>query len=321
MHSWRQRFQHYAHWFPVILGFGLFGISLWAIRQQLRQHTPEEIWSSVQAIPIGLVGVAIALTLLNYWTLTGYDTLAAIYIRQPLPYRKTALAAVTSYAISNTIGLALLSGSAIRYRFYAAWQIPATKIAQIIAFCNISFWLGLFSVGGILFVIEPIEIPALLDLPVSSVHPIGVLFLIVITAYLIWSVISARSLQIAGWTIPHLPIQLSLAQIVITSLDWALAAAVLYTLLPSASPLSYPGFFGIYLLAQLAGIISNVPGGLGVFESVMLALISPPVATNELFSALLAYRAIYYFLPFSVAILMLGAYELRQRYRHHFRSK
>lgn len=314
MNSLRSIIRHTHRWFLSLLGIVLFGLSLWAIRQELSQHSPGEIWGSVRAIPLELVGVAIVLTLLNYWVLTGYDTLACRYVGHPLPYRKTALVAIISYAISNTVGLALLSGSALRYRFYSTWRVPPGKIAQIIAFCNVSFWLGLFAVGGALFIIEPIAVPTLLKLPFSSVHPIGIAFLGVTLAYLIWSALGFRSLRIGGWTLSHLPIQFSLAQITITSLDWILAAAVLYTLLPSATPLSFAGFFGIYLLAQLAGIISNVPGGLGVFETVMLILISPPVPAHELFGALLAYRAIYYLLPLIIALLLLGGYEIRQRY-------
>ena len=314
MKQLRQTIRHYAHFFPTILGITLFCLSIWTLRQELQQHTLTEIWRSVRAIPVEVVEIALVLTVLNYWTLTGYDTLASYYVRQPFPYRKTALAAIVSYAISNTVGLALLSSSAIRYRFYSAWGVSTSKIAQIIAFCNLSFWLGLFAVGGVLFVIEPIKIPALLKLPFFSVRPIGITFLIIVITYLFWSILSSRSLTIAGWRLPHLPIKLSLAQIAITSLDWALAAAVLYKLLPSATPLPYLGFFRIYLLAQLAGIISNVPGGLGVFETVMLILISPPVAADELFGALLAYRGIYYFFPFGIALLLLGGYELRQRF-------
>jgi glycosyltransferase 2 family protein len=80
-------------------------------------------------------------------------------------------------------------------------------------------------------------------------------------------------------------------------------------------PLSYPGFFGIYLLAQLASIISNIPGGLGVFETVMLLLLSPPISSATLFSALLVYRGLYYLLPLIVATVMLIASELRLRLR------
>ena len=72
-------------------------------------------------------------------------------------------------------------------------------------------------------------------------------------------------------------------------------------------------FFGIYLLAQLAGIISNVPGGLGVFETILILLLSPPIPSASLLGALLAYRGIYYFLPLGVSILMLLWYEFKQR--------
>jgi uncharacterized membrane protein YbhN (UPF0104 family) len=75
---------------------------------------------------------------------------------------------------------------------------------------------------------------------------------------------------------------------------------VLYVLLPAHPDVNYFIFFGSYLLAQIAGIISNVPGGLGVFETVLLLLISPPIAADQLLGALLVYRVVYYFLPLLV---------------------
>jgi uncharacterized membrane protein YbhN (UPF0104 family) len=80
---------------------------------------------------------AIAFTGLNYFLLTGYDTLAVRYLGQTLSYRRIALVSLISYAISNSVGLALLSGSAIRYKFYSAWGFSAAKIALIITFCNL----------------------------------------------------------------------------------------------------------------------------------------------------------------------------------------
>ncbi|MEN9204343.1 MAG: lysylphosphatidylglycerol synthase domain-containing protein [Thermostichales cyanobacterium DRC_bins_46] len=314
MHSPRSVIEQLRHWFPPVLGILLLGVSMWAIRQELRQHSPQEIWDSLQAIPPKWVGMAMLFTGLNYWALTGYDTLAIRYVGYALPYRKTALVAIISYAISNTVGLALLSGSALRYRFYSSWGLSSAKIAQIIAFCNLSFWLGLFTVGGVLFTLEPIAVPTLLKLPFSSVYPLGIVFLGMTLAYLGWSFLGFQSWQIGKWTLPHLPIQFSLAQIAITALDWLLATAVLYVLLPSTNSLSFAGFFGIYLLAQLAGLISNIPGGLGVFETVMLMLISPPLPAHELLGALLAYRGIYYLLPLTLALLLLGGYEIAQRY-------
>jgi uncharacterized membrane protein YbhN (UPF0104 family) len=113
--------------------------------------------------------------------------------------------------------------------------------------------------------------------------------------------------------LPHLPINLSLMQIFVTSIDWAIAGGVLYVLLPSGPSLSFPAFFGVYLLAQLAGVVSHVPGGLGIFETIILLLLEPSIPAVNLLGALLAYRGIYYFLPLAVALALLGSYEVKQR--------
>ncbi len=299
---------------PIFFSVLLFGLSLWAIAQQLRKYSPNDVLNSLNAIPNQYLLLAIALTTVNYLLLTGYDTLAVKYINQSLAYKRTAVVAVISYGISNSVGFALLSGSAIRYKFYSAWGYSAIKIAQIITFCNLSFWLGLFAVGGTVFTLTPLEIPKQLNLPFLSVRPLGFVFLAIIIAYLLWSGLSQKPLKIRNWILPHLPFKLSLAQVALTSLDWMFAAAVLYVLLPVPKHFSFFGFFGIYLLGQIAGIISNVPGGLGVFETILILLLSPPIPSSQLLGSLLAYRGIYYFLPLAVSILLLGWYELKQRW-------
>lgn len=298
---------------PIFLSVLLLGLSIWAIAQELRKYRVQDILGSLSAIPKQYILLAIALTLINYIVLTGYDTLALRYINQSLSYRRTALVAIISYGISNSVGFALLSGSAIRYRFYTAWNFSAAKIAQIITFCNLSFWLGLLAIGGTVFALTPLAIPQQLNFLFVSVRPLGFIFLVTVIAYLLWSGLSQKPLKIRNWVFPHLSFKLSLAQIILTSGDWMLAASVLYVLLPIPKHFSFFNFLGIYLLAQLAGIISNVPGGLGVFETVLILLLSPPISSDQLLGALLAYRGIYYFLPLSGSILMLFGYELKQR--------
>ena len=170
------------------------------------------------------------------------------------------------------------------------------------------FCLGLFSIGSILFLKESLAIPRLLDIPFLSVRPLGIIFLIIILVYLFFTVVRQKPLFIGKWVIPHLSPQLAIGQLVISSLDWALAAMVFYILLQTSVSLSYPAFFGIYMLAQVAGLASNVPGGLGVFETVMILLLAPFIKSEELLGTLLIYRGIYYFIPLGVAILLLGKY-------------
>ena len=149
----------------------------------------------------------------------------------------------------------------ICYKFYSAWGFSAAKIAQIITFCNLSFWLGLFAVGGMVFAFTPLTIPQQLNSPFLSVRPLGFIFLIIIIAYLLWSGLSQKLLKIRNWVFTHLSLKYSLAQIAFTSADWILASAMLSVLLPLPTPkhFSFFSFFGIYLLAQIAGIISNRP--------------------------------------------------------------
>jgi uncharacterized membrane protein YbhN (UPF0104 family) len=297
----------------VLVSLALLGLSAWTIRQEFRTYPPAEILKSLAKLSGQSLWLAIGIMLLNYIMLTGYDVLAIRSIRRSLAYNKIALVSVISYAISNCLGFALLSGSAIRYRFYTRWQFSEVEIAQIIAFANLSFWLGLLEIGGVLFLIEPLAIPALLHLPFKSLHLLAFLFLALVLGYVLWNVIgSKRSLHIGKWTLPHLPWPLAIAQMTNAACDWALAAATLYVILPASPHLTSPAFFAIFLLAQLAGLISNIPGGLGVFETVILLLLSHTIATPNLLGALLAYRGIYYILPLGVGILLLGLSELKR---------
>jgi uncharacterized membrane protein YbhN (UPF0104 family) len=295
---------------PLGVSLSCFGASVWAINQELQKHSLSEIWQSLEALPLGAIAIAIGFSCLNYIMLTGYDTLAVRFIQHPLPYRKTAFIAATSYAISNTVGFTLLSGSALRYRFYSALGFSPLEIGKIIVFCNLTFWLGLLAMGGLLFVFHPVAIPSVLGFPFLSVYPLGVIFLSLTLVYLVWNAFSHNALRLGQWVLPRLPLSLALSQIWVTALDWAFAASILYVLLPSGHSFSYFSFLSIYILAHTAGIISSVPGGLGVFETVLLLFLSSSVNSAVLLAVFLAYRGIHYFLPLVIAIATLSLYEI-----------
>ena len=302
--------------FPF-LGLSLFCLSIWAITQELRQYSYEDILNSLKNSSIKSLFLASLFTILNYLVLTTYDVLACRYIRHPLPYPKVALVALTSYGISNSVGFALFTGSAIRYRLYIPWGLTTVEVAQIIAFSNLSFWLGLSAVGGVLFLREPLAIPKIIDLPFDlpfiNVYPLGILFLVATCSYFLASLLLKRKRIRIGSESLFLPSPTTaFAQILISSIDWSFAAAILYVLLPS-SPVSFLEFCSIYLLGQIAGLVSNVPGGLGVFETILLLMLSPIIPTTKIFAALLLYRLIYFFIPLLISILLLALYEIRQR--------
>ncbi|MEH1916363.1 lysylphosphatidylglycerol synthase domain-containing protein [Nostoc sp.] len=299
--------------FSSLFGLLLLLLSLWAIANELRQYNYRDILNSLAAIPKSRVSWAIWLTALGYLVMIGYDILGFKYINRSLSWNKIAFTNFISSAFSNTVGFALLTGSAIRYRFYTSWGVSAVAIAQVIAFANFTFWLGMFAVAGFLFLINPLKIPTQLHLPFATVRPIGVIFLLLVAVYLLGSIFIKQPLIIRGHEFRFPSFTISLAQIAISSFDWILAAAVLYALLPSNISLSYPDFLGIYLLAMFAGVVSNVPGGLGVFETIILLILSSKVSAAAVLGSMLAYRGVYYFLPLLVAAGLLGLYELRFR--------
>ncbi len=105
---------------------------------------------------------------------------------------------------------------------------------------------------------------------------------------------------------------LGLRQGLIAVIDLLIAGAVLYLILDSQAALPFGSFIVAYILAQVLGLISQVPGGIGIFESSFLLLTSGQIPPSQLLAALIVYRIVYYFLPLTLAALVLLAYEVRQ---------
>jgi phosphatidylglycerol lysyltransferase len=95
--------------------------------------------------------------------------------------------------------------------------------------------------------------------------------------------------------------------------NWLLASGVLYLLMPSQVRVAMLAFGAAYVLAQIVAVMSRVPGGLAVFEAVFLILISKQQPAPAIIAALIAFRIIYYIIPFFVATAMTLAYEAAQR--------
>ncbi len=294
----------------ALLGLVLFLVALWFLHRALSEYHYRDIALEARAVPaLGLIA-SVLLTTLNYLVLTGYDALAFRYVGRNLEYGRIAFASFIGYAFSNNIGMSMLAGSSVRYRLYTSWGLSVLDVTKMVAFSTLTLWLGLLSVGGIAFVVEPVALPSPLRLPIVSARPLGILFLAVAAAYIAWSAASRKPLMIGHREIPLPSAGLSLAQIAVSSLDWLLAGSVLFVLLPHADLFSLPLFYSVFLLAQTAGLVSQVPGGLGVFETVFLLLHPPGPTISQTMGALLLYRGIYYLLPLIAAAVMLGAYEM-----------
>jgi phosphatidylglycerol lysyltransferase len=296
-----------------LLGLLLFVIALFILHKELKDYSYHDMIRSLGEIPVIRLYMALGLTILNYLVMTGYDHLALRYIRYSLPYGKIAFASFIGYAFNINMGLSMLAGGSVRYRLYSAWGLSVVEITKVVAFYTLTLWLGLGTVAGMMFLLEPLALPSLLRLPFSSVRPFGILFLVLVGGYLFLTALYKRPLKIRGWEFSPPSVKLSFFQMIVASSDWVLAGSVLYVLLAPSAALSFPAFLSIFLLAQMAGALSQIPGGLGVFEAIILTFISPILPVHSILGILLAYRVIYYFLPLGFATLLLGTYEVFQR--------
>jgi len=305
--------QKFIHSLSPLFGLFLFLIALWILHHELQEYHYHDIIRQVEEIPTWRLSLALLLTVLNYLVLTGHDALAFRYLRYPLSYGKIALASFLAYAFGHNLGLTLFSSASVRYRLYSSWGLSPVEIATVVAFNGITLWFGVLALGGAAFLWEPLALPPSFHLPFLSIHSLGVTFLLLVVGYVLFSALRKTPLKIREWELPFPPLRLALAQIMLSSLDWALAAGVLYVLLPSTDGLSYLLFLGVFILAQIAGMSSQVPAGLGVLEMVVLLFLSPQTSAPGLLGALVAYRGIYYLLPLGVAVVLLATHELSQR--------
>jgi len=294
-----------------LLGVALLSLAVVVLRHEFQTYHLHDVLGDLRDIPARGLALALALTALGYFTLTGYDALAFRYIHNALPYRRIALASFVAYVFSHNVGLSFFGGSAVRYRMFSSWGVRAEEIARVIAFGLLTFWLGFFTLGGLVHTAWPLAV----DLPgihLASSRPIGLGLLAVLGIYVSLVLRRSEPLRLRGFRVDLPGVRMTGAQLVLSSVDWLLAASVLYAVFPASSGLDFSTFVGAYLLAVFVGLVSHVPGGLGVFETVMVLLLRPYLPGDRVLASIVAYRIVYYLLPMAVAVVLFAAYEARQ---------
>ncbi|MFT4199060.1 MAG: bifunctional lysylphosphatidylglycerol flippase/synthetase MprF [Pseudoxanthomonas sp.] len=276
-----------------------------AARGFWNQISYDEMVAAMQAVPWPRLALALLATAVSFAALAGYDHSSLRYAGARVPGRIIAQASTIAYALSNSIGLGVFTGGAVRMRLYGAAGVDAPTVSKAIAFNALAFGLGITTVGAAGLVVDAAVLAPLLRMPAWALRGAGVLVLAAMGGFL-WAC-HARPARLARWPLPAAG--LAWRQLLWSTLDIAAAAAVLWCLLP-AGVIGFPQFVGFYAAATVLGVVSHVPGGLGVFEAVMLVALGPHVPADALAGALVLYRVVYYLLPLAVAMLLLVRHEL-----------
>ncbi|WP_264915065.1 bifunctional lysylphosphatidylglycerol flippase/synthetase MprF, partial [Shewanella xiamenensis] len=242
--------------------------------------------------------------------LTLYDYLAIRELKSPLSYQQVAPVSFLAFTFSNTIGFSLLTGTSIRYKFYSELGLSGNNITQVVLACSVTFFLGLFFICGLALINFPAEQLSDLPLPTwffSLNRVIGILMLLGVISYFVFSLMWKRSIQFRGFELAPPIFSLSLKQFLVSSIDWIVVGTLFYSLLPEVDGLSYLQVLSIFFVANAIGVLAHVPGGIGVFETVVTVTLSQYLPAEQILSSVIIYRLMYYIVPFILALMYFVA--------------
>ncbi len=296
-------------WVGPLAALLVFALVVAVLHREFAQLHIKSVFRHLHAIPRRQILAALGFTALSYWLLSTYEVLALRYLRRLIPYPRILFTSFIAYSFGHTLGFAIFTGSAIRFRLYVTAGISAIEVATVTAFCSLSLGIGLATISGLSLLLSPAHAATVLHLHHNWSLLVGAALLCAVAAYALWACFAHTAFEIRGWALRPPGPAIGLTQLALSVLDLSLSSAVLWSLLPPDAHVPFISFLGVYAAAVIAGIISHVPGGVGVFEAVVLLTV-PDVPPEAMLGSLLAYRAIYYLAPLILGTVLFGGKEL-----------
>ena len=271
----------------------------------------QEVKQALLSYKISTLALAFGIALCGYLTYCCFDVLARFYTGHKLSIQQVVPVAFVCYAFNLNLS-SWVGGIALRYRLYSRLGLDVPTITRILSLSLITNWLGYMFVAGVVFSMGFLELPKDWAVGTTSLRLIGVALLLVASGYLLACRFSRRR----SWTIREQEVTLpslkqALTQASLGALNWSLMALVIYTLLPEKA--FYPAILGVLLISSIAGVITHIPAGLGVLETVFITLMQHEFSKGTLLAALIGYRAIYFLMPLLIALVVYLILEKRSK--------
>jgi phosphatidylglycerol lysyltransferase len=304
-------------WPAVFIGLrvALLGLAVWALRRELSDldmgalatHLRDYGW---RRATLGVIATAASFTALGVMELMGLR-----YARREhsVPRAVGMTTGFVASALSQSIGVALLTGAAVRLRAYRRDALDASGVARVSAFVTVTVTLGLLATGAMAFLAS--SAPLYVWHAALPVRGVGALLAAVVMAYLAWSAFGSHdAIGRGAWRVSRPEPRLAAEQLALSAFDWIVTGSILYLVMPTSLAIEYSTALRVYLVAQTIGTLSHVPGGAGVFELLVIALLAPltpPGQRTAIVASLVMFRVLYYLLPLIAAFVVAGIAELR----------
>jgi uncharacterized membrane protein YbhN (UPF0104 family) len=301
-------------WLKRLLPVVAIALAAFLIYRTLHNYSLDDIVASIKSIPLTRLAFAVLFAASSYFCLSWFDWFGLRYAGKPQPYRRAALASFCALSLGHNIGFAALSSGAVRYRFYSRWGLSAGDVARVILFTSMTVGVGMITLGGIALLARSDLAGKMLGIAPGIALAGGILCLTVTALYLLAAAFVRGEIRIRYWRVPMPPLKLALAQIVIGPANYACVAGCLHQTLSAAGDVPYLPVAAAYVIANTSALITHVPGGLGVVESIVMFLL-PGTAV---IGALLMFRVCYYLLPLCIGgplFLLTEIYFRRKKAR------
>ena len=296
---------------PYLVGGTLFIVAIFVLHRMVGSFHWQDVTREVARIGWDRVLLALLFTALSFVTLVGYEIYGLRWAGKKLPLIHIATASFVTQSIAHCTGFAPFVGAGVRYRFYVSHGLGALDVAKVQAFFTFTFSIGVATMSGIILVLTPETLGHATRIPTWLWFTLGVLLLACVGGYLIWGWLKPRSLEVRGHRIEAPTPMVTLIQIGLGLLDLGAAATAFWVLLPLELHLSLPSGIAIFTAAIMVGVVSSVPGSLGVFEGAILVLLQP--ADDQVvgvLGALVLFRICYYLVPLLSGATIMGGLEV-----------
>ncbi|MBO9650741.1 MAG: UPF0104 family protein [Variovorax sp.] len=269
------------------------------------------VLASIRAIPLPMILAAAMLAFCSHLLYSTYDLLGRRMTHHGLGTVPVMGITFISYAFNLNFG-SLVGGVAFRYRLYSRLGLGPNTITRVLGFSMLTNWFGYFVVAGAAFCFAPMTLPPDWRIDSGGLRILGAGLMLVGIAYLVLCAAAREhTWNIRGHELDTPPLRIALLQLAMSGVNWSLIGGIVWFLLQRQ--VEYPTVLSVLLVAAVAGVITHVPGGIGVLEAVFLALLSHRLPEAQILGALLAYRALYYLLPLAVALVFYVVAEMHAR--------
>lgn len=293
----------------VVASILIAALAAYVLYRTFQRISIAEVIAHMRAVPAGTLLLAAACASGAYLALAAYEVAVVRYVKHCIGRAKPMITALIAFPLGHAVGQAMLSGGALRYRMYTPAGFTAMEVGATVLLSNLPYALGFGLLFDLALVFGAEALAPLFRISSQWLLALGCLGLAKDAGYLLFVRLRKAPIRLGGWAVNLPTPRLTLLQLAIGMIDVLLVSSVLYMLLPDSARLAYLPFLAVYLASVLVGVLSHVPAGLGVLES-MLLLLLPHVPPAELLASVLLYRVIYEVIPLVVAVSLWGGYEL-----------